>query len=373
MLYYIPQYKTSTLSTPGGIDDTTTSGIKITDVTGIDISKPGIACLSYTNPLNLDNAEFFTYTSIDGTNTFVGVTRGQEGISSKAHSNGVTIGFVYSKSHLNSINDLLSGITEGIKVKNSIQDASGNEVIKTPATSSAVNEITVTNASTTNSPTISATGDDTNIDLKLSPKGTGSIVVTSPLSTPKTYGAITTDTDQATVTMDMAVSRHQVTLGGNRTLVLSNITTGQVTRIDLIQDSTGSRTVTWPSFGATATVTIATPGVLTTGKDIPTLTPIILTTTGALPTGLTASTVYYYVRVNATTGNLATSVANAQAGTYIATSGTQSGVHTCAVQIRWPSQTAPTLSTGKYAKDKINLEVIDATNTVIEGMVAGAF
>lgn len=59
------------------------------------------------------------------------------------------------------------------KITTSINDANGNEVIKTPATASAVNEVTITNAATTGIPTVSATGDDTNISLALTPKGTG--------------------------------------------------------------------------------------------------------------------------------------------------------------------------------------------------------
>uniref|UniRef100_A0A6H1ZWA8 Tail protein n=1 Tax=viral metagenome TaxID=1070528 RepID=A0A6H1ZWA8_9ZZZZ len=60
------------------------------------------------------------------------------------------------------------------------------------------------------------------------------------------YGDWTTDTDGATVTFNMAAScRHKVTLGGNRTLAVSSVSTGQVFIIKLIQDGTGSRTVTW--------------------------------------------------------------------------------------------------------------------------------
>lgn len=61
------------------------------------------------------------------------------------------------------------------KVTTSINDANGNEVIKTPATTSAVNELTITNAATGNHPEISATGSDSDIDLKLSAKGSGQI------------------------------------------------------------------------------------------------------------------------------------------------------------------------------------------------------
>lgn len=58
---------------------------------------------------------------------------------------------------------------------NEINDANSNEQIKFTATASAINEFTVTNAATGNAPEISATGGDTNIDLKITPKGSGKI------------------------------------------------------------------------------------------------------------------------------------------------------------------------------------------------------
>lgn len=55
-----------------------------------------------------------------------------------------------------------------------------------------------------------------------------------------------TATDGATVTFDLSAGAIQgVTLGGNRTLALSNATVGQAFIINLTQDGTGSRTVTW--------------------------------------------------------------------------------------------------------------------------------
>jgi len=55
-----------------------------------------------------------------------------------------------------------------------------------------------------------------------------------------------TDTDGATVTFDLSTRGiHSVTLGGNRTLALSNETVGQAFVIRLVQDGTGSRTVTF--------------------------------------------------------------------------------------------------------------------------------
>jgi hypothetical protein len=54
-----------------------------------------------------------------------------------------------------------------------IQDDSGNEFIVFQKTASAVNQLDITNAATGSGPEISATGDDTNIDMTLTPKGSG--------------------------------------------------------------------------------------------------------------------------------------------------------------------------------------------------------
>lgn len=55
-----------------------------------------------------------------------------------------------------------------------------------------------------------------------------------------------TATDGTTVTFNLALSDWQiVTLGGNRTLAISNPTAGQQFTIQLVQDGAGSRTVTW--------------------------------------------------------------------------------------------------------------------------------
>ena len=58
---------------------------------------------------------------------------------------------------------------------NEILDTNGNEEIKFTTTASAVNELTVANAATGSGPEISSTGGDTNIDLKITPKGSGKI------------------------------------------------------------------------------------------------------------------------------------------------------------------------------------------------------
>lgn len=172
--------------------------------------------------------------------------------------------------------------------------------------------------------------------------------------------SITTLTDAATIAVDMAVGNwFSVVLGGNRTLgVPTNIVAGQRFRLSTYQDQTGTRTLAyawvyqWPgnavptiasgggqrtSFEGkvdyystgTFTVTIATPGVFTkVAHGLESGNKVQLSTTGALPTGLSTATTYFVRRIDADTFNLSTTRANMAAGTYIATSGSQSGVHT---------------------------------------------
>jgi len=56
-------------------------------------------------------------------------------------------------------------------------DENGNEQIIFQTTSSAVNQFDITNAATGSAPSLSATGDDSNIDLELAAKGTGHVTV----------------------------------------------------------------------------------------------------------------------------------------------------------------------------------------------------
>lgn len=60
-----------------------------------------------------------------------------------------------------------------------LTDANGNESLILTATASAVNEFTIVNAATGNNPSISASGSDTNIDIALTPKGTGNVDIVS--------------------------------------------------------------------------------------------------------------------------------------------------------------------------------------------------
>jgi len=58
-----------------------------------------------------------------------------------------------------------------------IADENGNEQIIFQTTSSAVNQFDITNAATSNPPSIKATGGDSNIDFNISAKGTGHVTI----------------------------------------------------------------------------------------------------------------------------------------------------------------------------------------------------
>ena len=98
---------------------------------------------------------------------------------------------------------------------------------------------------------------------------------------------------------------------------------------DLIYGYRGGPLYYWNAklgtYAQAFTVTIASPGVVTfSGASLVDNTAVILETTGALPTGLTAGAVYYVVNASGNTFNLAST----PGGTAIITTGTQSGTHT---------------------------------------------
>lgn len=113
-LLSLNQYFTTTLNVGGGINSSQTTGIIIAGVSGLDITKAGIALLSYSDPLNTTLAEWVEYSSINGSNELQGVVRGSEGFSAKSHANGVTVAFPLSESHINRIVNKLDGTDTGV-------------------------------------------------------------------------------------------------------------------------------------------------------------------------------------------------------------------------------------------------------------------
>ena len=116
----------------------------------------------------------------------------------------------------------------------------------------------------------------------------------------------------------------------NGTNTFAGFIPGGTTILGANQTVTGSflpQSVT--SGGTTVTITIASPGVVTwTGHGFETGNMVSFSSSGSLPTGITAGTTYFVIYNTANSFWLATTLENAVAGIKINTSGTQSGTHT---------------------------------------------
>jgi hypothetical protein len=128
---------------------------------------------------------------------------------------------------------------------NFIGDESGNEQIKFATTASAVNEISVTNAATTNPPAISATGGDTNIDLNLTPKGIGRATFNGGGKIQQVAEKVTSSATAATGTLNydvitQAVLNYTTDATGNWTL---NVRGDGSNSLDSIMDTGESITI----------------------------------------------------------------------------------------------------------------------------------
>lgn len=63
------------------------------------------------------------------------------------------------------------------KIGAAINDSNGSELISFTANSTAINQINIANAATTNAPVVSVIGTDTNINMTVNSKGTGSVEI----------------------------------------------------------------------------------------------------------------------------------------------------------------------------------------------------
>lgn len=141
-----------------------------------------------------------------------------------------------------------------------ITDANGNPFILSSATASAVDSLTVTNAATANPATVAigATGSDSNINLNLTPKGTGTVQIGGSPA----VSAAGTLTSNLPIIGNGAASINVGTVSGNTTEFVT--TTGTQTSTALVKiDASGNHI---PS-GATidSSNNISTPGSVTSG------------------------------------------------------------------------------------------------------------
>jgi hypothetical protein len=150
---------------------------------------------------------------------------------------------------------------------------------------------------------------------------TKNIAETTTISAIASTGTINFDiTTQSVLYYTTAASGNwTINIRGNSSTTLNSImSVGQsLTMVFLAQNQNIA--------AVTATITIASPAVVTISGTLPANgTPVTFSTTGALPTGLTVGTVYYVVNASGSTFNVAATVG----GSAIITSGSQSGTQT---------------------------------------------
>lgn len=137
----------------------------------------------------------------------------------EALTNAFINGTISSTGTLNILQDTTPQLGGQLDVNgNAIGDGS-LELLKFSETASAVNELTIANAATGSGPTLSATGDDTNVDINLTPKGSGDVVITDG-------------------THDLNIASHDD--GTNGLMLGGTLVTSSATELNLLDGVTGT-------------------------------------------------------------------------------------------------------------------------------------
>jgi len=160
-----------------------------------------------------------TFKYVSGSGSSVAVASGATKIVFASANDGtnpdiIDLGFGTGDVTLTGTETLTNKTLTSPKIGTSILDTNGNELALLTATSSAVNEFTIANAATGGGPTLSSTGGDSNIDINITPKGTGDVVLAGDTVKVGDSGAAATLTSNGAGALT-------VTTGGAADLVLN--------------------------------------------------------------------------------------------------------------------------------------------------------
>ena len=134
------------------------------------------------------------------------------------------------------------------KVSGYIADANGAEIFSITATGSAVNHVDVQNAGTGSNPLLSASGDDPNVNLNLSGKGTGSVEIEK--------AAYSSDVITATGAADTSKSYIVGNSGTPISITVANGTTVGEYKL-FTNKNAGAATITPATFGPGTSISLA--------------------------------------------------------------------------------------------------------------------
>ena len=133
-----------------------------------------------------------------------------------------------------------------------INDENGNQQIIFQTTSSAVNQIDIINAATGNSPAIEATGDDSNVDLTIGPKGTGKIIAKSGGTNP---GSVQLNCENNSHGIQLMSPAHSAGQSYVLKFPTGNVTAGTFLKVDSISGS-GTTATGQLSFGTVSGISM---------------------------------------------------------------------------------------------------------------------
>ena len=144
-----------------------------------------------TVPASVTNKVYLIKNNTTGAFTVTVLVSGQSGVTFSATDKGTKVLYINGTDVVDSnvgkvSNDYAPQLAADLDANGKniqmddatgIQDDSGLQQLTFSKTASAVNEFTMANAATGNAPALSATGDDTNIDMNLTPKGIGRVTL----------------------------------------------------------------------------------------------------------------------------------------------------------------------------------------------------
>ena len=144
-----------------------------------------------TVPASVTNKVYLIKNNTTGAFTVTVLVSGQSGVTFSATDKGTKVLYINGTDVVDSnvgkvSNDYAPQLAADLDANGKniqmddatgIQDDSGLQQLTFSKTASAVNEFTMANAATGNAPALFATGDDTNIDMNLTPKGIGRVTL----------------------------------------------------------------------------------------------------------------------------------------------------------------------------------------------------
>jgi len=295
-LYYPPSQNGLQKTLGAQLDEGATASVTLNNVTGIQ-DKAGVFVVDRIDSGGTEKSasvrEYIAFEGVSGS-TLTGLTRGLGGTTDQDHAIAAVVEFVPDCIWADGIMDALDNAFTSAgavdttkivtpagsqtltnktltspKITTSIADSSGNELIKTTATDSAVNEITLANAATGNNPTITSSGGNDNVGLDLKVKGTAYFRKPTVVEIP----VVAPDTDTATGDAKAMFRVPEELNGMNLTAVAATVYTAGTTNTTDVQIRNKTDTADMLSTkmtidsGETDTSTAAAAAVIDTTKD----------------------------------------------------------------------------------------------------------